>query len=142
MYHKLMVENHLLFTKKVYEQLADRELSSGQPKILEYLYEHNGSVQKEIALACIIEPATVTSLLYRMEKSGMIERKTQDGNRRSLYVFLTEKGKEEARYVKKAFNTLSNLALNNFTNKEKEQFIEYLVRVNKNLKEVSLNFDK
>lgn len=136
MYHKLMMENHLMFTKKVFEQLTDRELSSGQPKILEYLYEHDGSVQKEIAFACKIEPATVTSLLSRLEKNGMIERRIQNGNRRSLYVFLTEKGKEEAGHVKKAFNTLADIALNDFTNKEKEQFIEYLERVNKNLKEV------
>ncbi|MGC6175876.1 MarR family winged helix-turn-helix transcriptional regulator [Lacrimispora sp. 38-1] len=136
MYHKLMLENHTMFTKKVYEQLADRELSSGQPKILEYLYEHDGSVQKEIAQACGIEPATVTSLLSRMEKNGIIERKMQNDNRRFLYVYLTEKGKEEAGYVKKAFDILEAIALKDFTNKEKEQFLKYLERVNKNLKEV------
>nr|WP_314458590.1 MarR family transcriptional regulator [uncultured Clostridium sp.] len=136
MYHKLMLENHTMFTKKVYEQLADRELSSGQPKILEYLYEHDGSVQKEIAQACGIEPATVTSLLSRMEKNDIIERKMQNDNRRFLYVYLTEKGKEEASYVKKAFDILEAIALKDFTNKEKEQFLNYLERVNKNLKEV------
>lgn len=136
MYHKLMLENHTMFTKKVYERLADRELSSGQPKILEYLYEHDGSVQKEIAQACGIEPATVTSLLSRMEKNGIIVRKMQNNNRRFLYVYLTEKGKEEADYVKKAFDILEGIALKDFTNKEKDQFNEYLKRVNKNLKEV------
>lgn len=136
MYHKLMLENQTMFTKKVFEQLSDRELSLGQPKILEYLYEHDGSVQKEIALACGIEPATVTSLLSRMEKNGIIERKMQNDNRRYLYVYLTKKGKEEADYVKKAFNILDGIALKDFTNKEKELFIEYLKRVNENLKEV------
>ncbi|WP_349672173.1 MarR family transcriptional regulator [Lacrimispora sp.] len=136
MYHKLMLENHTMFTKQVYEQLAGRELSSGQPKILEYLFEHDGSVQKDIALACGIEPATVTSLLSRMEKSGIIERKMQNNNRRFWYVYLTEKGKEEAVYVKKAFESVKETALKDFTNDEKEQFTEYLKRVNKNLKEV------
>ncbi len=136
MYHKLMLENQAMFAKKVFEQLADREISSGQPKILEYLYEHDGSVQKEIALACRIEQATVTSLLSRMEKKGIIERKMQNDNRRYLYVYLTEKGKEEAGCVKKAFDILEGIALKDFTNKEKEQFVEYLMRVNKNLKEV------
>ncbi|WP_124067278.1 MarR family transcriptional regulator [Clostridium sp. E02] len=136
MYHKLMMENQSMFIKKVFEQLRDRHLSVGQPKILEYLFEHDGSVQKEIAMACRIEPATVTSLLFRMEKNGMIERKTRNDNRRYLYVFLTDKGKYEADYVKKAFDTLEGIVLNDFTDKEKKQFIEYLKRANKNLKEV------
>ncbi len=135
MYHKLMLENQTMFTKQVFEQLEGRGLSSGQPKILEYLYEHDGSVQKDIAQACKIEPATVTSLLSRMEKSKIIERKMQNNNRRFWYVYLTEKGREEAVYVKKAFDTVKEIALKDFTNKEKELFIEYLKRVNKNLKE-------
>lgn len=135
MYHKLMLENQTMFTKQVFEQLEGRGLSSGQPKILEYLYEHDGSVQKDIAQACKIEPATVTSLLSRMEKSEIIERKMQNNNRRFWYVYLTEKGREEAVYVKKAFDTVKEIALKDFTNKEKELFIEYLKRVNKNLKE-------
>lgn len=135
MYHKLMLENQTMFTKQVFEQLEGRGLSSGQPKILEYLFEHDGSVQKDIAQACKIEPATVTSLLSRMEKSEIIERKMQNNNRRFWYVYLTEKGREEAVYVKKAFDTVKEIALKDFTNKEKELFIEYLKRVNKNLKE-------
>ncbi|MBE5983132.1 MarR family winged helix-turn-helix transcriptional regulator [Lacrimispora sp. AGF001] len=135
MYHKLMLENQTMFTKQVFEQLEGRELSSGQPKILEYLYEHDGSVQKDIAQACKIEPATVTSLLSRMEKSEIIERRMQNNNRRFWYVYLTEKGREEAVYVKKAFDTVKEIALKDFTNKEKELFIQYLKRVNKNLKE-------
>lgn len=136
MYHRLMMENQSIFTKKVFEQLADRDLSLGQPKILEYLNEHDGSVQKEIALACRIEPATVTSLLFRMEKNGLIDRRMQNENRRYLYVFLTEKGKEEVAHVERAFATLEEIALNNFTDNEKEQFVAYLERVNKNLKRV------
>ncbi|SFR69912.1 DNA-binding transcriptional regulator, MarR family [Anaeromicropila populeti] len=136
MYHKLMMENHLIFTKKVFEQLAERNLSSGQPKVLEYLKEHDGSVQKDIAIACKIEPATVTSLLIRMEKNGLVQRKLNNENRKYLNVFLTEKGEEEVTHVEKAFTTIENTALCNFTDDEKEQFIKYLERVNNNLKRV------
>lgn len=131
-----MMENHLIFTKKVFEQLAERNLSSGQPKVLEYLKEHDGSVQKDIAIACKIEPATVTSLLIRMEKNGLVQRKLNNENRKYLNVFLTEKGEEEVTHVEKAFTTIENTALCNFTDDEKEQFIKYLERVNNNLKRV------
>lgn len=35
-YHKLMMENNTMYTKKVFDNVADRKLSKGQPKILEY----------------------------------------------------------------------------------------------------------
>ena len=34
-YHKLMMENNTMYTKKVFDNVADRKLSKGQPKILE-----------------------------------------------------------------------------------------------------------
>ena len=40
-YHKLMMENHTLFSKMVFERLSGQELSAGQPKVLEYLIEHD-----------------------------------------------------------------------------------------------------
>ena len=61
-YHQLMLENHTLFTKHVFHRLAPYALSSGQPRVLEYLARHDGAVQKDIAHACMIEPPSVTSV--------------------------------------------------------------------------------
>lgn len=36
----------------------------GQPKVLDYLKDHDGSSQKEIARACHIEPGSLTSILF------------------------------------------------------------------------------
>lgn len=92
-YHKLMMENHTLFSKMVFERLSGQELSAGQPKVLEYLIEHDGVAQKDIAEACIIEPATATSLLARMEKTGLIDRRGREDDKRYILVYLTEKGR-------------------------------------------------
>ena len=83
-YHKLMMENHTLFSKMVFERLSGQELSAGQPKVLEYLIEHDGVAQKDIAEACIIEPATATSLLARMEKTGLIDRRSREDDKRYI----------------------------------------------------------
>ena len=124
-YHKLMMENNTMYTKKVFDNVADRKLSKGQPKILEYLYENDGAVQKDIAKSCFIEQATVTSILTRMEKNELIIQ----------FVYLTEKGKVEAKFVIESFDKLENNALKDFTDEEKMQFVNFLNRVNKNLKE-------
>jgi DNA-binding MarR family transcriptional regulator len=49
-------------------------LSPGQPKILTYVSEHNCCMQKEIAIALDIEPATVSQLLNNMAQNGLIKR--------------------------------------------------------------------
>lgn len=134
-YHKLMMENNTMYTKKVFENVSDRNLSKGQPKILEYLYSNDGAVQKDIAKSCFIEQATVTSILARMEKEDLVIRKVDPHNRRFLYVYLTEKGKVEAKFVIYSFEKLEENALGGFSNEEKSQFLSYLKRVNENLKE-------
>lgn len=134
-YHKLMMENNTMYTKKVFDNVADRKLSKGQPKILEYLYENDSAVQKDIAKSCFIEQATVTSILARMEKNELIIRKVDPDNRRFQFVYLTEKGKVEAKFVIESFAKLENNALKDFTDEEKMQFVNFLNRVNKNLKE-------
>lgn len=134
-YHKLMMENNTMYTKKVFDNVADRKLSKGQPKILEYLYTNDGAVQKDIAKSCFIEQATVTSILTRMEKNELIIRKVDPNNRRFQFVYLTEKGKVEAKFVIESFKMLEKNALKDFTIEEKSQFLNYLNRVNNNLKE-------
>lgn len=66
--HHLLMTNHTAFRKRIFSALKNEGLTSGQPKVLEYLSEHNGAMQKDIAAACRIEPATMTSLLCGMEK--------------------------------------------------------------------------
>ena len=133
MLHNLMMENQSLLKKMVFEELAGQNLTLGQPKILEYLYSHDGAYQKDIAEACQIEPATITSLLERMEKNGLIIRKNSDGDKRYICVYLTELGKENGKIVLKAFESLERTALDGFSSEDKEKFIFYLEKTKKNL---------
>ena len=41
-YHQLMLENQQLLARKLLERVAEEGLSSGQPKVLEFLLEHDG----------------------------------------------------------------------------------------------------
>lgn len=108
-------------------------LTKGQPKILDYLVLNNGCIQKDIADYCCINPATVTSVLSNMEKSGLICRKQNADNRRILNVFLTEKGFEQQRKVQEVFGQLNELCFNGFTEEEKEETIRLLNKIQNNL---------
>lgn len=132
-FHYLLMANQALLHKKLLSGLKDTELSLGQPKILEYLREHNGSSQKDIAKGCHIEAGSLTSVLGRMEEKGMIERKMLNGNRRSLYVFLTEKGERLQEVVEKEFAFLEEKAFEGISDEEKEKFMDVFSRINDNL---------
>ena len=78
-------------------------LTPGQPKVLDYLSRFGERDQKTIAAYCEIEPATVGSILARMEAAGMIVRRRRPGDRRALLVSLTERGRAAAAEVDGVF---------------------------------------
>lgn len=111
--HKLM-KTYFALHKEVMKECKSLGLSSGQPKILEYLLENDGVCQKEIAIHCVIEKATVGTILDGMEQSELIKRERKEGDRRSLFVFLTDLGREKANSVSKIFEKLKKKLLKTY----------------------------
>ena len=131
-FHYLSMANHMMLQKKLMEQLKDTGLTLGQPKVLDYLKDHDGASQKEIAAGCLIEAGSLTSILNRMEKQHMIERKNLNGNRRSFHIFLTDYGMELSESIEKAFLSLEQEVFSGISNAEKEQFLKIFEKLYKN----------
>jgi len=125
--------NQAVFHKKLLSNLKNTCLTLGQPKILDYLKDHDGASQKEIAAACYIEAASLTSILNRMEEKGMIERRMLNGNRRSFYIFMTPFGKELQEEVVNSFTMLEEEAFRNIPEEKKEELIDLLLTIHNNL---------
>ena len=138
--HYLLMADHLLFQKALLAGIKETGLTPGQPKILDYLSKHDGAVQKEIAVSCHMEPATVTSVLLGMESKGLIVRKKLNGNRRSLYVFLTDTGRQYAEVIHQHFEAIESKGLSGFSVAEKEQLSALLSRLYANLCESGGSF--
>ena len=47
--HYLLMADHFLFQKTLFGKIKETGLSIGQPKVLDYLKEHDGTTQREIA---------------------------------------------------------------------------------------------
>lgn len=116
--HYLLMKSHSILKKRISYGAFQIGLSAGQPKILEFLYDYGESNQKTISEYCEIEPATVGSLLLRMENSGLISRTQKLGNRRSLYVSLTPAGTEAAQKMKAIFTEQERLCCSGLTENE------------------------
>ena len=135
-FHYLSMINHMTVQKKLMEQLKDTGLTLGQPKVLDYLKDHDGVSQKEIAAGCLIEAGSLTSILNRMEEKDLIERKMLNGNRRTFHIFMTESGKKNQKLVEAAFEKIEETALHNISEEEQKVFMEIFHKIYRNLAEI------
>lgn len=133
-FHYQVMAVHTDFQKKVLTRLRKAGLTAGQPKVLDYLADHNGTNQKAIAAGCHMEPASVSSVLAGMEHAGLIRRQAEPGDRRSLQVYLTSLGEEKARQTRQTFADLEQQALRGLSEDQRRELIDLLVRVAENLK--------
>ena len=117
--HYLLMKAHTRMHRSIMYEAAKLGLSPGQPKVLEYLFQYGESDQKTIASYCEIEPATVGSILTRMEAAGLIQRGRHEGNRRSLYVTLTPDGIRLAKKVEGIFEDAEKSAFQDFSENQK-----------------------
>lgn len=132
-FHYLLMATQSLFQRSVMAELNGSGLTAGQPKVLDYLGCHDGSVQKAIAAGCQIDPATLTGLLNRMEEKGLIRRCNEDGNRRSLHVYLTEQGWAKQREVRQTMERQSEVVQAGLSEKQRAQLLDCLYKVCANM---------
>ena len=123
-FHYLSMAVHSTIHKNFMEQVKPSGLTSGQPKVLDYLRDHNGANQREIAAACHIEPGSLTSVL---------ERRMLDGNRRTFYIFMTDEGSRLKDLVEDNFASIEKKAFRNISSEEQAAFMETFSKIYENL---------
>lgn len=102
--------------------------------MLDYLFDHDGAMAEGNSIKDVLPWwPTLTGILTKMEEKGLIERKTKNGNRRSFYIYLTEKGWEKAKNVKQTFIEKEEKALNGITPSEREEFLKTTEKICGNL---------
>lgn len=108
-------------------------LSVGQPKILTFLVQNGPCLQKDLAAAFDIEPATVSRILNNMEHSGLVERTRLTDCRRAIQITITPKGQELQKQWVELCTGVEKIGLAGFTEEETEQYKGFLARTYHNL---------
>lgn len=132
-FHYLLMANHIMFQKALFHNIKELDLTLGQPKVLDYLGQNDGAMQKEIAQGCHIEPASLSTILNGMEKNGLITRNMNKQNRRNIHIFMTEKGKTIYKQIQQEFISIEKKAFHDFSEEQTEQFKQYMIKIYKNL---------
>lgn len=112
-------------------------LHRGQGFVLLHLFHRDGIAQQEIALAKHVSPATVTSMLQRMERDGWIKRRRDEHDERIVRVYVTEKAQALHTEARASFSELDAEVTEVLTDAERETFQDLLRKVHARLVERS-----
>jgi DNA-binding MarR family transcriptional regulator len=124
-----------IFSKKL-KDYEINDLNPGQGRIMFALWKGDGISLKELAERTSLGKSTLSMMLGRLEKSGMIKRIQNKNNRREIRIELTnlESQNLKEKYLQVS-EEMNSLFYKNFSENEKDQFEEFLVRILENLKE-------
>lgn len=93
------------------------------------LYNQDGMKFKDLACALSIEGPTLTGLLDRMERADFLERRGDPEDRRSVLVYLTDKGKQIGSEVNGLAGKLDQKLRVQFSNEDFNLFMSILDRM-------------
>ncbi len=100
LFYKLNMAQRLLL------KYVDRELTrklgvpSVQAAALFYLVKHDGCLFKTLSGVLMQNKSATTTLIERMEKNGLVEKKPSETDGRASNIYLTDKGRTIAKEAK------------------------------------------
>ncbi len=127
--------------KQVGGRLFDRMLAEAdidafngaQGRILYVLWQGDGLTISQLSAQTSLANTTLTSMLDRMEQSGLIMREPSPTDRRALLIRLTDKARALQQDYDRISQQMNDLYYLGFTEAEIRQFEGYLQRVLNNL---------
>ena len=125
-------------SRKFNELLKEKnidEFNGSQGVILYSLWNNKELTIKEIGKITGLAKTSLTSMLDRMEEKGLIRRKDNSEDKRSIKIMLTDKAKELEKDYNDISNKMSNVFYKKFSDKEINEIENYLERIISNLEE-------
>ena len=127
--------------KQVGGRLFDRMLAEAdidafngaQGRILYVLWQGDGLTISQLSAQTSLANTTLTSMLDRMEQSGLIQRMPSPTDRRALLIRLTDKARALRQDYDRISQQMNEMYYLGFTEDEVRQFEGYLERVLSNL---------
>ena len=107
-----------LITQTYHPLLSQQGLTYPQYLVLLVLWEKDGQPVNDIAKRLFLETNTVTPLLQRMEKEGILVRSRGKQDARQMIVTLTQKGRELREILSRVPFTVANAVLCDTVNPE------------------------
>lgn len=116
---------------RMYNQLgAEHDISTSLGFVLLNIRTEGGSQATKIAPLMGLESRSLTRMLRSMEEKGLIYRKRDKVDRRSVIIYLTEEGLRKKRIAQETIRRFNEEIRNEIPMKDLEKFFEVMTRVN------------
>lgn len=123
--------NHMarLFAKGLQHRIRPLGLAPAQFMTLLELWERDGIAQRELTRKLDVEQATMANTLIRMERDGLIERRSLPEDGRSQSIHLTPKAIALREAATAAARAQNEVALAGLSTEERGLFLDLMRRV-------------
>jgi DNA-binding MarR family transcriptional regulator len=111
------------------KRIARLNLTAVQAMILGFLYEEDGVTSRSLGDRTVLDSATLTGVLDRLEALGLIERRPNPADRRAILILLTDQGRGIAAEIAKIMQTANQELFTTFSPEEEKQLREALIRI-------------
>ncbi|MGE7473129.1 MarR family winged helix-turn-helix transcriptional regulator [Bosea sp. NPDC003192] len=115
------------------ERARDMGLTLSRARLLMQLAKADGPIQSDLAGLLDIEQPTLVRLLDGLERTGMIERRAVEGDRRARHVFLTPAARAQAEDILAFLTELRADVLDGVDREELEIALRVLSRMSRNI---------
>jgi DNA-binding MarR family transcriptional regulator len=97
-------------------------VTTAQAGILFLLKQKDGRTMSELSQILSIDNSTITGLVDRLEKTGLVRRDASPHDRRASHVFINPQGIEEVDKAKRVIRMVNQEIKNGFSAEELESF--------------------
>jgi MarR family transcriptional regulator, organic hydroperoxide resistance regulator len=115
------------------DALAEIGLYAGQEMFLWHLWRQEGQTQSQLVERMCVQPPTVSKMLDRLEKAGLVERRPDAENSRLSRVYLTEQGNIRQRAVRAIWTNVEQQLTEGLNVEERIVLRRLLLQVHENL---------
>jgi len=123
-----------LFTKFGQTHIfADTELTPLQFNILGEIIFHNGLTISTLRENIILSASSISQLLWRMEKMGLIERHLWKKDKREILLTATPKAEKLYHELNEKYIAMANEKLGHISQSQKKEFLAFLEKIEKSL---------
>ena len=119
-----------------YKELLDIDLYPGQPILLETIFEKEGITQSELSNLSLKKPATITTMINRLENIGYIKRVSDINDKRIIRLYLTDLGKEKYYQLLNLKRTMSNNIFKGMSDEDISNVYNLLLKIKNNLEKI------
>jgi DNA-binding MarR family transcriptional regulator len=115
------------------EKLAEMGLFAGQEQVLQVLDQQKSLTMGELASILRVRAPTASKTVTRLAASGLVERIAEGGDRRTIRVKLTRKGKAAAARIQALWDEAEGDLTAGFDPKDSKRLRKHLLRAAANL---------